>query len=157
MHINDYIRATNTYYEVNCLPEYKGCSIIQYCTASFRFLKMIEKVLIPKCSLQITLIFSQQPRKVWSLTILIRLVVWFFFFFFFFGLFRACGASQARGRIRAVAASLCSATATWNVSRGSDLHHNSRQCYSGLLTTEPRWELHDKAGLNKQRVLQNGP
>ena len=55
----------------------------------------------------------------------------FFFFFFFFGLFRAtpaaCGSSQARGSIRAVA---------------SDLHHSSGQCQILIPLREARDQNH---------------
>ena len=56
-----------------------------------------------------------------------------FFFFFVFCLFRASpvahGGSQARGLIRAVAASLPRATATPDLSCVCDLHHSSWQCW----------------------------
>ena len=53
------------------------------------------------------------------------------FLFFFFGISWAApvayGGSQARGRIRAVAASLARATATRDPSRVCNLHHSPRQ------------------------------
>ena len=56
----------------------------------------------------------------------------FFFFFFFFAFFRtapaAYGSSQARGRIRAAAATYATATAMQNPSLMCNLHHSSPQC-----------------------------
>ena len=58
------------------------------------------------------------------------------FFILFFGLFSiswatpgAYGGSQARGRIRAVATSLCQShsNAGWDLSHICDLHHSSQQ------------------------------
>ena len=51
-----------------------------------------------------------------------------FFFFFFRATPAAYGSSQARGQIRATAASLlyATATATWDPSRIYNLHHNSQ-------------------------------
>ena len=61
-------------------------------------------------------------RQVTELVNIIDYSLSFFFFFFFFGLFRAAplanGSSQARGRIRAAAASLCHS----HSNAGSDLH-----------------------------------
>ena len=56
-----------------------------------------------------------------------------FIFIFLSLLFRAapaaCGRSQARGGIRAVAASYTTATAMPDPSCVCDLHHSSRQCW----------------------------
>ena len=48
------------------------------------------------------------------------------------------GGSQARGLIRDVAASLCSATAMWDLSLICDLHHSSRQRWNLKSLSEAR-------------------
>ena len=71
-----------------------------------------------------------------SRIIKVRLQEVSFFLFFPFFLFRASptayGSFQARGRIRAIAAGLPTATAKQDSSHVCDLHHSSRQ-YRSLL------------------------
>ena len=87
----------------------------------------------------------------------------FFFFFFFFLLLKAAptihGGSQARGRIELQLLAYTPATATKDLSRIYDLHHNSQKCWIlnplseagmepanswflvGFISAEPWWEL----------------
>ena len=59
---------------------------------------------------------------------MILLLIFFFSFFVFSrAALVAYGGSQARGLIGAVAAGLDTATATWDLSRVCDQHHNSWQ------------------------------
>ena len=71
------------------------------------------------------LIECAQGSSVWDSCHLKR----HFFFFFFFSLSAptAYASSQARGLIGAIAAGLTTSTATWDLSRVCDLHHNSWQ------------------------------
>ena len=50
----------------------------------------------------------------------------------------ACGSSQARDRIGAVAAGLTKATSMWDPSWVCDLHHSSQQCWILNLLSEAR-------------------
>ena len=96
------------------------------------------------------------------------------FLFVCFFLFRAApsayGNSQARGWIRATAASLHLATAMWDLSPIHYLYHSSWECWIpnplseardrttsswrliGLVITEPQWELPDSLMFDSQPV-----
>ena len=60
--------------------------------------------------------------------VLLFLLLLLFFFLSFRATPTACGGSQARGQIRAVAASYTTATARPDTSLVCDLHHSSWQC-----------------------------
>ena len=55
----------------------------------------------------------------------------------------AYGGSQTRGLIRAVAASLHTATAMWDPSHVYNLYHSSRQCWILNPLSEPRDQTHN--------------
>jgi len=75
--------------------------------------------------------FSQQTFFLLYRSLSVGKSFFFLSFFFFFVFFRAApmayGSCQARGQIRAAAASLYR-SATWDLNCVCDLHHNSQQC-----------------------------
>ena len=84
------------------------------------FIKISNKALVPRIYEELLHLDNKKINSPVS-----------FLFFLFLFLFRAVpvanGSSQARGQIGAAAASLTTATPTWDLSSICDLHHSSRQ------------------------------